>query len=87
VEVTRNISLNISLVVIDVVIVFCDRFVRVSYITRLDRFIRNVFYAVVAQWQRITFLQLYWWQVGVAGSTPVDGIWYHMSHGEWNFFL
>ena len=34
-------------------------------------------YAVVAQWQRITFLHL--WvscpvgQVGVAGSTPVDG--------------
>lgn len=50
------------------------RFVGVSYLTRLDRFIRNVFYAVVAQWQRITFLQLRWWQVGVAGSTPVDGI-------------
>ncbi len=34
-------------------------------------------YAVVAQWQRITFLHLWVscpvWQVGVAGSTPVDG--------------
>ena len=37
----------------------------------------------MAQWQRITFLKLQSWQVGVAGSTPVDGT-THLT--KWELF-
>ncbi len=49
------------------------RFVRVGYITRLDRFAKRCPLRRRGAMAAHHLPTIIWWQVGVAGSTPVDG--------------